>query len=178
MAYELTDKQRRFCEEYLIDLNATQAAIRAGYSEKTAHSIGNENLIKPEINTYISELQQKRSEKTAITAEMILQELAKLGFSDISNFYEDDGVTLRNVKELGNRLSAAISQIKVTETTHGTGKFQKKEVKTEFKLHDKLAALEKIARHIGFFEKDNDQNKAQVNIINLGSGKKPDETTR
>lgn len=63
----LTDKQRRFCEEYLIDLNATQAAIRSGYSEKTAHSIGAENLMKPEIQTHIQKLQESRSEELNIT---------------------------------------------------------------------------------------------------------------
>ncbi len=68
----MTDKQRRFADEYLVDLNATQAAIRAGYSEKTAYSIGNENLNKPELKAYIDEkLEQIRSEKTADAREVI-----------------------------------------------------------------------------------------------------------
>lgn len=65
--HELTNKQKRFCEEYLIDLNATQSAIRAGYSEKTAFSIGCENLIKPNIQEYILELQQNKSKELNIT---------------------------------------------------------------------------------------------------------------
>lgn len=64
---ELTEKQKRFCQEYVIDLNATQAAIRAGYSEKTAASIGAENLIKPEIENLIKELQESKSEELNIT---------------------------------------------------------------------------------------------------------------
>lgn len=79
---KLTEKQKRFCEEYLIDLNATQAAIRAGYSVKTAYSIGEENLKKPEIQKMISELQNKQSERTQITADTVLKELEKIAFAD------------------------------------------------------------------------------------------------
>ncbi|MCI5891824.1 MAG: terminase small subunit [Clostridiales bacterium] len=68
----MTEKQKRFCDEYLVDCNATQAAIRAGYSEKTAHSIGAENLIKPELKTYIDEqLEKLHSEKTADAQEVM-----------------------------------------------------------------------------------------------------------
>ena len=68
----VTDKQKRFCDEYLIDCNATQAAIRAGYSPKTAYSIGEENLKKPELKTYIDErLEQLHSEKTADAQEVL-----------------------------------------------------------------------------------------------------------
>ena len=74
----LTPKQQRFVEEYLIDLNATQAAIRAGYSQKTAHSIGHENLSKPEIAAALQEAQEKRSESVGIDAEWILREAEDL----------------------------------------------------------------------------------------------------
>lgn len=75
---KLTDKQKRFIEEYLIDLNATQAAIRAGYSEKTAYSIGEENLRKPEIKKAIQEAQKKRSERTQITQDDVLNGLLEV----------------------------------------------------------------------------------------------------
>ena len=71
----LTLKQQRFVEEYLIDLNATQAAIRAGYSEKTAKEIGSENLTKPNIAKAIEEAQEKLSNKTQVTVEMVVQGL-------------------------------------------------------------------------------------------------------
>lgn len=74
----LTAKQKAFCEEYLIDLNATQAAIRAGYSEKTAKEIGCENLTKPNIADYIAEMKVKRSESTAITAAWVLNSAKKV----------------------------------------------------------------------------------------------------
>lgn len=73
----LTPKQQRFVEEYLIDLNATQAAIRAGYSEKTAYSVGHENLKKPEIQKAIQEAQEILSNKTQLTVDMVVQGLLK-----------------------------------------------------------------------------------------------------
>lgn len=72
---ELTDKQKRFADEYLIDLNATQAAIRAGYSEKTARSIGQRLLTKVDIQTYVEEKQKALEEKTGVTIEWIIDEL-------------------------------------------------------------------------------------------------------
>lgn len=68
----LTPKQQRFVEEYLIDLNATQAAIRAGYSEKTAYAVGHENLKKPEIAKALSAARGERSQRTEITADYVL----------------------------------------------------------------------------------------------------------
>ena len=73
----LTDKQQRFVEEYLIDLNATQAAIRAGYSEKTAKSIGQENLTKPDIQKAIEEAKNQVSKRTELTVDMVVNGLLK-----------------------------------------------------------------------------------------------------
>ena len=78
---KLTPKQKSFCEEILVDDNATQAAIRAGYSKKSAYSTGHDNLKKPKIQRYISELKAARSLRTQVTADRILQELAKIGFA-------------------------------------------------------------------------------------------------
>jgi len=78
---ELNAKQKRFCEEILVDDNATQAAIRAGYSKRSAYSTGHANLQKPKIQKYISELKKARNLRTQVTADRILQELAKIGFA-------------------------------------------------------------------------------------------------
>jgi len=75
---KLTEKQKNFCREYLIDLNATQAAIRSGYSKKTAHAIGKENLHKPLIQKQLQKTMNKRAEKTEITAEMVLQDINEI----------------------------------------------------------------------------------------------------
>ena len=74
----LTDKQKRFCEEYLVDCNATQAAIRAGYSEKTAYAIGNENLSKLEIKNYIDEKMTELQSKTIASAEEVMKYLTSV----------------------------------------------------------------------------------------------------
>ncbi len=74
---KLTPKQQRFVEEYLIDLNATQSAIRAGYSAKTAQEIGSENLSKPMVAKAIAEAQEKLSNKAQVTVEMVVQGLLK-----------------------------------------------------------------------------------------------------
>ncbi len=78
---ELNTKQKRFCEQYLVDGNATKAAIRAGYSQRSASSIGNENLKKPKIQRYISQLREARKLRTQVTADRILQELATMAFA-------------------------------------------------------------------------------------------------
>ena len=72
---KLTPKQDRFCHEYIIDLNATKAAIRSGYSKKTAESIGWENLRKPQIISRLAQLQRKTAEKVAISAEDVLKDI-------------------------------------------------------------------------------------------------------
>lgn len=81
----MTDKQKRFCEEYLVDLNATKAALRAGYAEKTAYSQGQRLLKNVEINDCISELKEKQSVRTGITADKVLEELAQLGFAPMES---------------------------------------------------------------------------------------------
>lgn len=84
MGNKLTAKQLVFIEEYLIDLNATQAAIRAGYSKKTAQQVGSQNLSKLVIQTEIQKAMKQRSERTGITAIKILDAIAEIGFADFS----------------------------------------------------------------------------------------------
>ena len=79
----MTPKQKKFCVEYLIDLNATQAAIRAGYSKKTAYSIGNENLNKPEIQKKIQDIRQKEYKKTVLTANEVEYFLSRAGRGEL-----------------------------------------------------------------------------------------------
>lgn len=146
----LNDKQKRFCEEYVIDLNATQAAIRAGYSENTAGSIGFDLLKKPEINEFVKILQLKLSEQSSITAEMVLRELAKCGFANIQDTLEE-GNSIVDISKIDRNKAAAVSGVKrtVKEFTneHGT----ETTTQVEVKFHDKISALEKIGKHIGMF---------------------------
>src|SRR5690606_25369157 len=91
---ELTDKQKRFCEEYLIDLNATQAAIRAGYSEKTANEQGSQNLAKLSIQEYLQERKKQIQNKIEVSQDRVVQELAKLSFVDIREAFGPDNQLL------------------------------------------------------------------------------------
>lgn len=141
----LTAKQKTFCHEYLVDLSATKAAIRAGYSPDTAGSIGSENLTKPEIKIYIEALMRERSRRTDITADRVLNELAKIAFSDPRAIFEwsPDGVRLRDSKDLTDDQAACVSEVSETQS--------EKTATVKVKLHDKLGALDKIARHLGMY---------------------------
>jgi len=156
----LTDKQKKFCEEYIVDLNGTQAAIRAGYSEHTAHAIGAENLIKPLVIEYLKVLKAKVSDKVEVTVEMIKNEFRKHATFDIRKIYDENGA-LKNVHDLDDDTAMAIAGIKSTEiTSEGVVVGYQKEVKTT----DKLKALENLGKHVGFFEKDNEQKTSNVII--------------
>ncbi|GHE34826.1 terminase small subunit [Sphingobacterium griseoflavum] len=169
----LTDKQQRFVDEYMVDLNATQAAIRAGYSPDTARQMASENLSKPDIQEAIQIKKQKISEATGITAERVLAEYAKIAFSDVRNVLTVDG-GLKDASEWGDDAAGAVAAVKSFEVTSSDG--EKLGTNREVKMYDKLRALEAIGKHIGLFEKDNKQKQAEViNHINLGSGVKPPE---
>ncbi len=154
----LTDKQKRFCDEYLANgMNATQAAISAGYSEKTARSIAQENLTKHDIQTYISERQNKVSNKLEVTQERVIKELAKIAFGDIKNLFDDDG-QLRPISELEDEVSASIAGIETAEENQAVAEETFKSVKVrKVKGWDKLKALDMLSKHLGLYEKDNEQ---------------------
>lgn len=153
----LTAKQRRFVDEYLVDLNATQAAIRAGYSERTAGSVGHDLLKKPEIAAAIQEAMRARGERTEVTADRVLQEAARLALFDPRRLFNADG-SPKGILELDDDSAAAIAGLEVLEQFEGSGKdrvfvgYLKK-----YKLADKNSALEKLFKHHGLYEKDNRQ---------------------
>lgn len=138
----MTKKQKLFVEEYLIDLNATQAAIRAGYSPETAGSIGSENLKKPEIRARINKAMAERSKRTGISQDRVLLELAKIGFANIKDVVDPKTAeVLPNAKEED---LACIQSIKVKPGEFGTER--------EVKMYDKKGALVDIGRHLGMFK--------------------------
>ena len=139
----MTKKQKRFCEEYLIDLNATQAAIRAGYSPETAYSIGQENLKEPELHTRISRAMAERSKRTGINADRVLTELAKIAFVNAADVIDASDATLR--EDAAPEDLAAIQSVKVKT-------FGEDGLEREIKMADKLKALELLGKHLGMFE--------------------------
>ncbi|WP_345985278.1 terminase small subunit [Sulfurimonas sp. HSL-1656] len=149
---KLTEKQKRFCEEYMIDMNATQAAIRAGYKEKTAGSQAHDILKKPEIQAYLSELIEKQQERTQITADMVLDELGKIAFSKLTDFYDGEG-RLIHPENLPENASAAVATFKTRRESVGKNADGNDEFDTidEYRRHDKVKALELIGRHFKMF---------------------------
>lgn len=108
---ELTDRQARFCEEYLIDLNATQAAIRSGYSEKTANRIASELLSKLDIQEKITELKAERSQRTEITQDRVVKELAAVARAEIKGVRAVD--KLKALELLGKHLGMFVERYEV-----------------------------------------------------------------
>ena len=141
----LTAKQKRFVEEYLIDLNATQAAIRAGYSPDSAKEIGCENLTKPNIRARVDKAMAERSKRTGINSERVLIELARVGLINPANLINFNAATIK-AEALEDDL-AAIASVKVKTIPTEEGDIVEREVK----LADKLKALELIGRHLGMF---------------------------
>ena len=142
----LTAKQKRFIEEYLIDLNATQAAIRAGYSPDTAGAIGHENLHKPEIRARIDKAVAERSKRTGINAERVIMELARIGLVNPGKLINFDEAMVRS--DAAEDDLAAIQSVKVKTIPTEDGDIVEREVK----LYDKNRALELLGKHLGMFK--------------------------
>lgn len=150
----LKGKPARFVEEFLIDLNATQAAIRAGYSARTASVIGFENLRKPEIAAEIARQQAKRSERTEITADRVVTELAKIGFANMLDYMTvgPSGDPVLNFAALTRDQAAALAEVTVEDFVDGRGEDARDVRRVKFKLADKRAALVDVGRHLGMFK--------------------------
>lgn len=217
----LEPRQQRFVDEYLIDLNATQAAIRAGYSEKTARYIGHENLTKPHIQAAVSKAQQERAERTGITADRALREAWNVAIADARELVQVKVGCCRYCYGEGNRYQRTVGEMNrdreawaekkdnapadfdekggigydplhmpfaacpecggdgqarvVLGDTRSlspaavslyAGAKQTKEG-IEVKMHDRGAALEKVFKHLGLYEKDNGQKNDPLALRNL-----------
>lgn len=141
----MTSKQERFCEEYMIDLNATQAAIRAGYSVEAAGAIGAENLKKPQIRTRIDRALAEQSKRTGVTADRVVRELAKVAFANSQDVIDFDNATIKS--DAAREDTAAISSVKVKTIPMPDGDG----VEREIRMADKLKALELLGRRLGLF---------------------------
>ena len=162
---KLTDKQERFCYEYCIDFNATKAAIRAGYSENTAYSIGNENLKKPEIKKRISEMQSNLSETAGISALKVINEHAKIAFTGIANL-KDGWMTLKDFESLSDDEKACIQEVQTKEARRADGGDGIViEMWVKIKLYDKQKSLDSISNMLGFNAPTKQEVKNQVELL-------------
>lgn len=153
---KLTEKQKRFVQEYLVDLNATQAAIRAGYSPKTANRIGSQNLSKVDIQSEIEKRRTALRSKLEITQEKVLQELAAIAFAngyDFAQVIKPGVVRIIPTEEIPQDKRKAVASIK--ETANGA----------EIKTYDKVRALELLGKHLGIFDSNNNTTTEQENNI-------------
>lgn len=139
----MTKKQKLFIEEYLIDLNATQAAIRAGYSPETANEQGSRLLANVSIRAQIEQAMAERSRRTGVNADRIVIELAKIAFVNATDVIDPESATVR--EDAAPEDTAAIQSVKVKT-------FGEDGLEREIKMADKLKALELLGKHLGMFK--------------------------
>jgi phage terminase small subunit len=141
----LSTKQRRFVDEYLLDMNANAAAIRAGYSERTAYAHGPFLTKRPNVAAAIAQVLAARRERLAVTAERVIHELARIAFADIGRImdWSEGAATVRPPGELSEDDRAAIAEVAVVKG--------EKSLAARVTLHDKERALEALCRHLGLY---------------------------
>lgn len=157
----MTDAQKRFCDEYLIDLNATRA-YKVAYSrckkDETANAASSRMLRNVKVQEYISEKQKEIEKRTEVTQDMVIKELAKIAFLDIRKLYTENG-QLKNVADIDSDTAGAISSLETLEEYEGYGDDREKIGDTQkVRLLDKTKALELLGRHLGIFNDKMDVN--------------------
>lgn len=173
---KLTERQQRFCTEYMIDGNATQAAIRAGYSKLGAGTHAGKLMKNAQILSEITLLRKDISKCSYITRDRVLQEYARIAFLDPRKLFDKKG-DLIPLHKLDADTAAAISAIDIESVTNlgfGQGKVNKTLTKfSKFKLSDKKAALDSICKVLAFNapEKAEPNIQAVINMIGVGDGK-------
>lgn len=175
----MNPKRARFVEEYLVDLNATAAAKRAGYSAKTAHSQAERLLRDVEVSASVQAAQAKRSKRTGITQDRVLRELELLSFSDLMHYTVDDNgdVTLADGAPEG--AMRALSSIKRRITTKSVGETREVMREVEIKLWDKPGPLKLAGQHVGLFVELGDKGRPvhTTTKVTFGGRYKPAEAS-
>lgn len=141
----MTRKQERFVEEYLVDLNATQAAIRAGYSPASAQQISSEMMSKPVVRARIDTAMAELSKRTGVSQERVIRELAKVAFVNPTDVIDFESAKLLDSATSDDTAAIASVKVKTIPTADGLG------VEREIKVADKLKALELLGKHFGMF---------------------------
>lgn len=164
MAGTLSPKQQAFVDQYLVDLNATQAYLRAGYrcSEETARRNGHKLLTNTDIQAFVAERMAERAKRTEVDQDRVVLEIARLAFSDIRRLF--DGNRLKRMDEIDDATAAAISSVKVSTRQIGEGEV---EHIAEIKLWPKTPAIEMAGKHVGLFGADNAQKNPGVSLAEV-----------
>lgn len=169
----MRDKQKRFIEEYLVDLNATQAAIRAGYKADSAQQIGSENLSKPLIRAAIDKAMAERSRRTGVNQDRIVQELAKIAFVKLTDIVDANG-RIRDDATDDDLACLESIKYKAADMDSGTS------VEREVRISSKLKALELLGKHCGMWnDKLGLEVDGEVNIhIDYGEENESDSSSQ
>lgn len=169
----LNSRQKAFVDEYLIDLNATQAAIRAGYARKTANRTGPRLLSNVVIQQRVQEAMSRREKRTEITQDRVVNELAKIGFANLGDFITltSAGDPLVDLSTMTRDQAAALSEVTVEDFTDGRGDDARDVRRIKVKLCDKRAALVDLGKHLGMFRGDGGEAdepmpvKVEINVV-------------
>lgn len=150
----LTAKESRFVEEYCVDLNATQAAIRAGYSKKSAESIGCENLSKQKISAAVADWKRRLAERLDLTREDLVRRLLPLTNSNIFDYARvtESGDPFPDFSSVTREQAAAVSELETHDYVDGRGEDARSVRKVRFKLYDKPGAVMNAAKLLGLVE--------------------------
>jgi len=142
----LSPRQARFVEEFIVDSNATQAAVRAGYSENTARQQASRLLTKVNVQTAVTKLTKARSQRLEFDADTVLQESANLATTSMAAFVDDDGYVVGNLRSLPESALACIRELTQETVVDRDGNTV---IRQKIKLYDRLRALELAGRHVG-----------------------------
>ena len=167
----LTPKQQRFADEYLIDLNATQAAIRAGYSPKSAEQQGSRLLSNAKVRAHIDQRMAELSRRTGVTQERIIRELARIAFLDPTRLVNMETAELLDETSADDRAAIAGVKVKTIPTQEGVG------VEREIRFSDKIKALELLGKRFGMFiDRQQVEVQGAVQIVDDVPNEKPRKT--
>ena len=171
----MTDRQKRFCLEYIKDLNATQSAIRAGYSKASARTIGTKLLKDKQIQAKINHNRKVIEEKLEISVEKVIGELCKMAFFNPRDLLDDDGM-IKPMNEINEDVTAGIVSLDIVEEFAGKGLDRVLVGRTKkLRTVDKVRALELLCKHLGILNGEqaaNQDTELQINVVyGKGTGK-------
>lgn len=163
--------QEAFVTNLLTKLNQTDAYRKAGYKSKTPDRQANQLMRNSKVLARLNFQREKLAKKAGVTAEMVVAELAKIGFADVRDFLDEDNA-VKDLTSLPRELTAAVESVQ-TDIRHDGGKSEGYTEKVKFKLHSKIAALDKLCLHLGLYERDNEQRSPKTLIIFQDAQGKP-----
>jgi phage terminase small subunit len=157
----LSAKHKRFVQEYMVDLNGTQAAIRAGYSPKSASEQAYDLLRKPQIQEALAEQVRARSERCKLTADQVIGELMKLAFGNLGDYHvvTESGMASLDLSKITTDQWAAIKRLKIKQYADGLGEDARDILETDIEMHDKKGPLIELGKHLGLFRGEGNVSK-------------------